>query len=144
MKIELRLDAAEPEVRVVVHAAARTPEVEAVLASLEAGRPLLGFRDGEAVPLDLRRVLRFYSEDKAVSAQTTEGIFTVRQRLYELEELLPRRQFVRISHSEIVNLKRITALDLGLTGTIRITLDDAAVTYASRRYVKKMKEALGL
>ena len=52
--------------------------------------------------------------------------------------------FVRISHSEIVNLRKITALDLSLTGTIRITLAGGTVCYASRRYVKKIKEALGL
>lgn len=68
----------------------------------------------------------------------------MRQRLYELEERLAGRRFVRISHSEIVNLGQVTALDLGLTGTIRMTLRGGAVTYVSRRYVKKIKEVLGL
>lgn len=69
----------------------------------------------------------------------------MRLRLYELEERLDRHTFVRISHSEIVNLKRVTALDLSFSGTIKMTLaDGAAVCYVSRRYVKKIKEALGL
>ena len=51
---------------------------------------------------------------------------------------------MRISHSEIVNLKKVTALDLSLTGTIRMTLSDVTACYVSRRYVKKIKEALGL
>ncbi len=146
VKIELRLDEAEREPRVVIHAAARTAEVEELLSRLEEvpGGPLWGFREGGAVPLEPADVLRFYGEDKAIAAQTSDGVYTVRRRLYELEELLPSHQFVRVSHSEIINLKRITALDLGLTGTIRITLDGGVVTYASRRYVKKIKEALGL
>ena len=50
-----------------------------------------------------------------------------------------------MSHSELVNSRKITALDLSLTGTIRMTLGDgAAVCYVSRRYVKKIKKALGL
>lgn len=68
----------------------------------------------------------------------------MRLRLYELEQRLDARRFVRISHSEIVNLKQVTGLDLGLTGTIRMTLSGGTVTYVSRRYVKRIKEALGL
>ena len=76
--------------------------------------------------------------------QTAEKIYTVRLRLYELEERLDPHTFVRISNSEILNLKKITAMDLSLTGTIRITLEDGTSTYVSRRYVKKIKDALGL
>ena len=49
-----------------------------------------------------------------------------------------------MSHSEIVNWKRVTALDLSLSGTIRVTLTGGVTTYVSRRYVKKIKEVLGI
>ena len=77
-------------------------------------------------------------------ARTPEAVYTVRERLYELERRLAAKRFVRISHSEIVNLKRVTALDLSLTGTIRMTLTGGVTVYVSRRYVKKIKEVLGL
>ena len=110
-----------------------------------AAGDLLGFReDGDAVPLDLDTVLRFYGENKDVQAQTAEAVYTVRERLYELERRLAGHPFARVSHSEIVNLKRVTSLDLSLTGTIRITLTGGVTVYVSRRYVKKMKEVLGL
>ena len=146
MKIELHIDPSLPEVEVAVRAPARTPEVDALLDRLTAGEaPLLGFGpDGTAVPLDLEEVLRFYGEDKDVRAQTAEAVYTVRERLYELERRLAAKRFVRISHSEIVNLKRVTALDLSLTGTIRMTLTGGVTVYVSRRYVEKMKEVLGL
>ena len=79
-----------------------------------------------------------------MKVQAAGGVYDLRERLYELEGKLDRHTFVRISHSEIVNLRKITALDLSLTGTIRVTLAGGTVCYASRRYVKKMKEALGL
>ena len=91
-----------------------------------------------------RDILRFYGEEKEVRAQTAAGTYTVRLRLYELEERLAGLRFARISHSEIVNLSKVTALDLTLTGTVRITLADGTVCWASRRYVKKIKEVLGL
>ena len=79
-----------------------------------------------------------------MKVQTIGGIYDLRERLYELEGRLDRHVFVRISHSEIVNLKKVTALDLSLTGTIRMTLAGDTVCYVSRRYVKKIKEAIGL
>ena len=51
---------------------------------------------------------------------------------------------MRISNSEIVNLKKVTSLDLSLTGTIRMTLNGSVTAYVSRRYVKKIKQAIGL
>ena len=146
MKLELRIDPALSETEVTVRAPARTPEVDALLDRLAVGdAPLLGFSsDGAAVPLDLEMILRFYGEDKDVRVQTMDGIYTVRERLYELEQRLAAKRFVRISHSEIVNLRKVTALDLNLTGTIRMTLSGGVTVYVSRRYVKKMKEVLGL
>lgn len=146
MKVELHIDPSLPETTVILRAPARTEEVDALLARLTAeSGTLLGFREGgTAVPLEPESILRFYGEEKEVRAQTAEGVYTVRQRLYELEGTLAGLPFVRISHSEIVNLRQVTALDLSLTGTIRMTLRGGAVTYVSRRYVKKIKEVLGL
>lgn len=146
MKFELHIDPSLTETIISIHAPSRTAEIDALLGRLaDAAGPLLGFRsDGTAVPLEIDAVLRFYGEDKTVHAQTAEDIFTVRSWLYELEQQLDGHRFVRISHSEIINLKQVTALDLGLTGTIRMTLTRGVTTYVSRRYVKKVKEVLGL
>ena len=97
-----------------------------------------------AIPLAAADILRCYGEEKGVKVQTTQGVYDLKERLYELEGKLDRHTFVRISHSELVNLEQVTALDLSLTGTIRITLAGDTVCYVSRRYVKKIKEALGL
>lgn len=144
MEIEVKLDPAETGVRVEIHAPAVTPEVEALLERLAEPEALLGFREGTAVPLAAADILRFYGEDKAVLAQTAAGTYTVRRRLYELERRFAAHRFARISHSEIVNLRKVTALDLTLTGTIRVTLSDGTVCWASRRYVRRIKEVLGL
>ncbi len=145
VKIDVTLDPALEELLVKVLSPGETEELAALLERLEERPPLTGFRDGSAVPLEAGEVLRFYGEDKEVRAQALGGeIYTVRLRLYELEERLERKAFVRVSHSEIVNWKRVTALDLSLSGTIRVTLEGGVVTYVSRRYVKKIKEVLGI
>lgn len=131
---------------VVIRAPAVTPEVERVANGLRGrgeGPAVTAFREGEALLLPRSDILRFFADGKGVSCQTAEGVCSVRQRLYELEEQLAGTRFVRVSHSEIINLDKVTALDLSLSGTIRVTLAGGVTAYASRRYVKKLKQAAG-
>ena len=137
MKVELRIDPGCGGVSVVINAPALTDEVKALAARLEGGGVLIGWQGGRAVPLAAEDILRCYGEEKGVKCQTPGGVYDLKERLYG-------HTFVRISHSEIISLRKITALDLSLTGTIRVTLEGGAVSYVSRRYVRKIKEALGL
>lgn len=146
MKIAFKLEPGQTETVVTVTAGALTDEVRALLRRLEtpAGGSLTGWQGEEAVRLDPEALLRCYAANKEVYAQTLDGAWTLGERLYELEAKLDPTAFVRISHSEIVHLKKIERLDLSLTGTIRMTLTGGTVCYASRRYVPKLKTALGL
>lgn len=148
MKVEIRIVPERDEPTVVIEAAALTAEVEALATQIQTKIPsTLTLWQGDTVVRCVSSdILRFYAEDKGVFAQLSDGqTCAVRSRLYELEEQLDTHTFVRISHSEIVNLKQVTALDLSLSGTIKMTLAGGiAVSYASRRYVKKLKQALGL
>ena len=123
----------------------------AVLAAVTAGRGSVPRGAGAQMLVEAAGRTRgtvgggAVEHEAEVRAQALGGeIYTVRLRLYELEERLDRKAFVRVSHSEIVNWKRVTALDLSLSGTIRVTLEGGVVTYVSRRYVKKIKEVLGI
>lgn len=79
-----------------------------------------------------------------VYRKTVDGEYQLRLRLYELEERLDKDDFVRISNSEIINLKRVKGFDLSYTGTICVFFQNDTVTYVSRRYVKKIKQVLGI
>ena len=147
MKVELHIDPSLSQPQAVIYAPANTPEVRSLVERLSAEdtpATFTAFRAGEAHRLPLGDILRFYTDGKGVRCQTAGGVFAVRERLYELEETLSGTRFVRVSNSEILNLDRVTALDLSITGTIRMTLEGGVTAYVSRRYVKKIKQALGL
>ena len=144
MKVEVRIDPGCGELSAIITAPALTDEVRALAARLAGSAALIGWDGDRAVPLPEEDILRCYGEEKGVKVQTAGGVYDLRERLYELEARLDRHAFARISHSEIVNLRKITALDLSLTGTIRVTLAGGTVCWVSRRYVKKIKEAIGL
>ena len=99
---------------------------------------------GEKIMLSMRDILRFYTENQKVMAQDAKGIYSIQEKLYELEERLDEGQFFRISKSEIVNLKKIRRLDMSITGTIKVILSDGTETYTSRRNVTKLKQCLGI
>ncbi|WP_191398080.1 LytTR family DNA-binding domain-containing protein [Flavonifractor sp. An306] len=144
MKVDIHIEPGCGEISVTITAPALTDQVKALAVRLQGGGVLTGWRGDVAVPLGAAEILRCYGEEKGVKVQTTQGVYDLKERLYELESKLDRHTFVRISHSELVNLEKVTALDLSLTGTIRMTLAEDTVCYVSRRYVKKIKEALGL
>ena len=62
--------------------------------------------------------------------------------IYELEEKVKSKNFMRISNSEIINFKRVKSLDMSIIGTIAIRFESGDITYASRRNIKKIKEYL--
>ena len=146
MDVELRLEPGRKEPKIVILAGEDTPELRRLaeeLSGLALG-PVAVWKGEQALRLPQEDFLRFYADGKGVSAQTGEEVYSVRLRLYELEERLDPRRFVRISNSEIINLDRVTAVDLSLAGTIRMTLNGSVQSYVSRRYVKKIKETLNL
>lgn len=146
MKIEVKVDAAYGEPMVVVYTDKVTEEIHALVRRLSQDAPevIVGFRNDEAAVLVEEAILRVYAENGKVFAETTDGRYALRLRLYELEERLDRKRFVRISNSEMVNLGRVSGFDLSLAGTICVRLQNGSVTYVSRRYVAKIKQVLGL
>ena len=97
---------------------------------------------GERLPISIGSVISFYAEDQRVIALNADGRFNISKKLYELEEMLPKTGFVRISKSEIINIRKIGKLDMSLTGTIRIIMKNGYSAYVSRRNVARLKKML--
>lgn len=100
--------------------------------------------NGDTVPIYPRDILSVYAESQKVFIRTLEGTFEASQKLYELEEQLDAKLFIRISRAEIVNIKKIKRLDLGISGTIKVIMSDGSESYTSRRNVTKLKKALSM
>lgn len=146
MQIEIKLDSTCTEPKVIIMAQSMTEEVKAIVDLLSAQTPqlLAEFREDQLEILDPPNVSRLYASQGKVIAVTEQGEYILRQRLYELEDWLEKHGFIRISNSEIINLKRAKNFDLSLAGTICVRLADGTISYVSRRYVNKIKQVLGL
>ncbi len=123
-----------------------TEEVNTILNKLSNQTPqvILGSKDHKIKVIEPGDLIRIYASSGKVFAVTPKGEYALRLRLYEIEERLPHHQFIRISNSEIINLKKVNSFDLSFTGTICVKLTNGATTYVSRRYVSKLKKILGI
>lgn len=146
MRVDVKIDEGCTEPRVVIYTDKITSEVSELLRKLSGDVPeiIAGFREGEASLLDPTDIVRAYASNGKVWAETAEGKFQLRLRLYELENRLNKKQFVRISNSEIINLKKVRRFDLSFTGTICVSMSNGTNSYVSRRFVSKIKQVLGM
>lgn len=146
MQVEIKLDPNCQEPRIVVVTAQVDEKIYDLVQQLSQQTPaiLSGFCGEEAKILDQSELLRVYSSGGKVMAVMTDGEYVVKMRLYEVEKRLDKRSFVRISNSEIINLKKVKKFDLSFAGTICVCFLDGSTSYVSRRNVAKIKEVLGL
>lgn len=146
MQVEIKIDEACTEPKIIILTDRMTDEVSSIVKKLSDDTPqiLSGFRDDTLEILEQNDIFRFYASAGRIIAETDNGEYTLRLRLYELEGRLDKSRFVRISNSEIVNIRKVRKFDLSFTGTICVSLSNGTVTYVSRRYVHKIKQVLGI
>ena len=99
MKIKIELDSDLNENEIIIRCPALTEEIQMlqqVISDAVPEHPRMTFYKGDVQYfLNLEDILFFETEDKWINVHTAEDIFQTRQKLYELEELLPRH-FLRI------------------------------------------------
>ena len=144
LKINLSKEYTKPQV--IINAPEMTKELEEIVARIQNTNfgKIIGFIDDEAFILEKDTIESIYAEDKKVLARVGDKTYVMKKRIFELENILSESNFVRISNSEIVNFKKVVSMDFKITGTILLKLKSGAITYTSRRYIKKIKEYLGI
>ena len=144
MKVELNIDEKFKEILVTISTDKIKDEVQELVNYIEYKEDyLVGIADDKVCVLDISDIIRVFVEDRKVFVVTTKGKFVVRKKLYEMNNLLTK-DFVKISQSEIANIKFIKNLDLSIRGTIVIVYKNSDISYVSRRLLKDFKTKLGL
>lgn len=143
MKINFFIDEDKPE-HIDFHVKKLTPAMQLVVDELQKQDVVLwGYQEKIVTPLKLDEIIRIRTESAEVHAQDMGGVYKVKQRIYQLVELLPDN-FIQISSGEIVNFNFIDHLKLSGNGNIVLILNNGDETYVSRRYVSKIKRRLGI
>lgn len=146
MQVEIKIDRSYAEPKIIIMTAAMTEDVSLIVEKLSKETPQIisGSRNEKIEVIEPGDLIRVYANAGKVLAVTDKGEYTTRLRLHEMEERLNSNLFVRISNSEIINLKKVKHFDLNFTGTICVEFINGTTTYVSRRYVSKIKTILGI
>lgn len=146
MRVYMEIDKTLSDVEIVI----KTPQVDEAVVELQeklqkikpSSTVLKAYRQDSEYFVPLKDVLFFEADGHKVYVHEMEKYYEVKEKLYQLEEVLPTH-FARISKSTLVNVLHIYALDRSFSGTstIRFYRSDKLV-HVSRHYYRSLKEKL--
>lgn len=143
MKLETRkIPESEPEmVEILYHWI--TDEIQEIISFVKSRQgQLSAARDGKRFEVPVMDLFYAESVDERLFLYTAADSYEIRMKLYELEDLLKNRSFLRVSKSMIVNLMKITSVRPALNGRFSAILKNGEEIIISRKYVPALKQIL--
>ncbi len=145
--IEVILDEKFEDPKITIQTKERTKQIEDIIEAIEnaSGKdfPMLPGLSGEKVELlSQRDIVRVYTSGRKLIIQTDKNSYFSTKSLSNVEELLNPDRFIKISQSEIVNIRKVKNFEIKLAGTIGIVFENGEKTWASRSRVKYIKAML--
>ena len=144
MDIEIKVDEKYTESKIIIYTNKINEEITNIMDGLSfiSSKSLKAYKDDRLYILNQKDIESIYSENGKVLARCKDELYTLKNRLYELETILDKKMFTRISNSEIVNFDKVENIDFKILGTLIINFKGGNKPYASRRYIPKIKEFL--
>lgn len=132
------------DIDVTVRAETKNKTVEAFLSELQAivDRSTCGQAFMETYGIYPDDVITVMRDGRYVTARTMAGEHTIKEALIYVEEKLDPQWFVRISQSEIINLKYVKRWDFVGGGIVQIEMKNNITCYASRRFTSRIRDRL--
>ncbi len=146
MKVNLFVSRDIEEPYADIHTNELTDNITRAMSILESddSSEMLAVKKGSDIALlEFGDVYMFRVEDKQVKVYTESSEYQVKKPLYQVEENLTS-DFVRISKTTIVNLKKVERVAPSLKGMMFIQLKNGLKDNISRKYLPDFKQALDL
>ena len=145
MQINIELTEDAEDVVITIKCREQSAYIDRLIAAVYmVDRQIIVTRGGEALPLDLERVLYMESVDGRCFVYTQEEVYECDSRLYELEQQLGPYLFVRANKSSIVNLRKIQSIRTYVNRRLLLTMENGEQLIASRQYAENIKRLLGI
>lgn len=133
-------------IKVLITAPELNEQVQSILNNLstvcENRNSIVATKNNELFLLKTNDILYFYSDEKYIYAKTRDESYRVKQKMYELEEILPNNKYVRISSAYIINIDKTISFDMGQIGSLFAKMEDGKKLEVSKRKIKDVKKFL--
>lgn len=146
MKVNLFVSRDIEEPHADIHTDKLTDNISRAMSILESdeSNDMIAVKKGSDIALlQLEEIFMFRVEDKQVKVYTENLDYLIKKALYQVEEVLGS-DFIRISKTTIINLKKIERVAPSLRGMMFIELKNGLKDNISRKYLPDFKNALDL
>ncbi len=146
MKINTNISSEFKETSITINAPELTKEIQNLLQYVshinEMPNQIMASENNKIYFIDLERVICFFSKDKYNYVRVKEGTYKIKQKLYELEDSLRGKDFIRISNSCLIHINQVECFDTSVLGTILVRLKDGTQERVSKRRVGQIMKLL--
>jgi len=111
---------------------------------LKSPGQLTVYIDNNAFILPVTDIYYVESVDLKTFVYGERAVYQAKQKLYEVEEILNKNEFLRINRQTIVNIKKIKNISPAGGGRFQATLSNGEQVMISRQNVSSLKEVFGL
>lgn len=109
---------------------------------LMKGNVISGYIEDRLYQIPLAEVLYFEAVGEQVFAYTANNIYSIKNRLYEIEELYSDRKFIRCSKSVVLNILKIESFRPALDSRFYAKMINGEEILISRMYAKNIRKKL--
>lgn len=143
MEIKLLKIAKEQPEQMEIRCHEVTEEIREIVTFVKTRQgKLTGIQKEKQFEIPVPEVCYIEAVDNKVFLYTKEQVYETRQKLYELEELLKEKYFLRVSKSLLLNLMKVGSIKPALNGRFLAVLQNGEEITISRKYVPELKLAL--
>ncbi len=126
-----------------IHCHTISDEVREIVAFVKSRQgQLTGTADERFYEIAVSDIYYIESVDNRCFIYTKDRVYENGQKLYELEELLSEKRFLRVSKSTLLNLMKVSAIKPALNSRFIAVLFSGEQVVISRKYVSDLKKAL--
>ena len=122
-----------------------TPEISSMITSIQNFDFKLIAKNGSTkYSINLEKIITIYSENKKILVITdNDREHFLYGTIKNLSQSLPY-YFLRVSHSEIINTRKISHFEFTFGGKLKIYFNNGKFTYSSRTYLTEIKRYFNL
>ena len=120
-----------------------TDDIEEIISFVKSRQGQLStMQEGQRVEILLVDIFYAESVDNRLFVYTAKDTYEVRLKLYELEDMLRGKTFIRVQKGMLLNLMKIKSIKHALSGRYTALLKNGEQIVISRKYVLDLKSAL--
>lgn len=132
------------ELEIVIRCNKIDDEVRKIIALFEEKQVIIGKLDNRSYQIKVDDIYYLEANEDRMFIYCKDKVYETSLRLYELEDTLDPRMFVRISKSILLNLNKLASVRAMLNGRYEAYLINDEQLIITRHYVSGFKEKFGM